>query len=150
GRLAAAEAVNVHGDPGLGDVVEADGDEVVALVPRDGQADVGAVENVGRLAVRLGRVEGEVVLAGAQVGQHVKVAATEGLGAGDGERHLVVLALQLEVEVGEQVVEDLRPAVRDHGGGRGHVVLRDRHRVGLATGRDAQAGGAVGGGVLAD
>src|SRR5207247_1793526 len=136
-RLAAADAVNVDVEPGLGEVVEAEVDEVVAVVPQDVDVDVGVGEEVGWLTVGLGGVEGEVVLSCAQVRPHVQALAGEGLRACNGEGQLVHLTVQLQVEVGEQVIEDLHPAVGDHGGGGGHGVVGDRHRVGLAGGDHA-------------
>ncbi|HEV3258597.1 MAG TPA: hypothetical protein VG013_17105 [Gemmataceae bacterium] len=98
--------MNVDVEPGLGEVVEAEVDEVVAVVPHDVQTDVGVAEEVGRLAVRLGGVEGEVVLARAEVRPHVQVLSGEGLGAGNVKRQLVHLAVELQIEMGEQVVEN--------------------------------------------
>src|SRR5262249_38744652 len=96
GRLAAADAVDVDVDPGLGDVVEADVHEVVAVVAHDVQVDVGMGEDVGRLAIRLDGVEGEVVLPRAEVRPHVQappderapcdVGAGSAAGAADGPR----------------------------------------------------------------
>ena len=95
-----------------------------------------------------------MVLPRAEVHPHVQVPVDErapgDVGAGFEERQLVLLAVELEVEVGEQVVEHLFLAVGDDGGRGGLGVVRDRHRVVLAAGHDAEAKGAVGIGELAD
>jgi hypothetical protein len=87
-------------------------------------------------------VEGEVVLAGAQVRQDVGVPAVEG--TVESERHRVLLAHQLQVEPCELVIEGRRLAVADDRGRVGGGVVGDGHGVVAAIGDDAERGCAAG------